>query len=164
MTVTTATLDNGMRQISETIRINRPAEMLYSLWRGLTVLPQMMRHVLSVTTSGSRSHWVVKGPVGRKLEWDAEMTDVPEEKTIAWHTLPDADVRNAGQVSFKPTPDGDATEMTVLLSYDPPAGKAGVLVAHMFGEEPAQQMEEDLQHFKDTIEGSVVAEEILEDQ
>ena len=91
MTVTTATLDNGMRQVRDTILIRRPPQELYDLWRGLTRLPEIMEHVISVTGTGQgRSHWIVKGPAGRTVEWDAEMTEKPAERTIAWHTLPGA--------------------------------------------------------------------------
>ena len=127
MTVTTATLENGMRQVRETILIRRPPQELYEVWRGLTRLPELMEHVISVTSTGpDRSHWIVKGPAGRTVEWDAEMTEKPAERTIAWHTLPGADVRNAGEVSFQPASDGNGTEMTVVISYDPPGGSVGV--------------------------------------
>lgn len=153
MTVTTATLENGMRQVRETILIRRPPQELYDVWRGLTRLPELMEHVISVTSTGpDRSHWIVKGPAGRTVEWDAEMTEKPGERTIAWHTLPGADVRNAGEVSFQPAADGDGTEMTVVISYDPPGGSVGVAVAQLFGEEAGQQLEDDLKRFKRSME------------
>jgi len=40
----------------------------------------------------------------------------------------------------------------VMMSYSPPAGVAGALVAKMFGEEPSQQIDEDLRRFKWLIE------------
>ena len=153
MTVTTATLENGMRQVRETILIRRPPQELYEVWRGLTRLPELMEHVISVTSTGpDRSHWIVKGPAGRTVEWDAEMTEKPAERTIAWHTLPGADVRNAGEVSFQPASDGNGTEMSVVISYDPPGGSVGVAVAQLFGEEAGQQLEEDLKRFKRRME------------
>jgi uncharacterized membrane protein len=153
MTVTTATLENGMRQVRETLLIHRTPQELYDLWRGLALLPEIMEHVISVTSTGpDRSHWIVKGPAGRTVEWDAEMTEKPAERTIAWHTLPGADVRNAGEVSFQPAPDGNGTEMSVVISYDPPGGPVGVAVARLFGEEAAQQLEEDLKRFKRKME------------
>ena len=153
MTVTTATLENGMRQVRDTILIRRPPQELYDAWRGLTRLPEFMEHVVSVTSAGdNRSHWVVKGPAGKMVEWDAEMTEKPGERTIAWHTLPGADVRNAGEVSFQPSSDGNGTLMSVVISYDPPAGTAGVAIARLFGQEAGQQLEEDLKKFKRSME------------
>jgi uncharacterized membrane protein len=46
MTVTTATLENGMRQVRETILIHRPPQELYEIWRGLSLLPEVIEHVI----------------------------------------------------------------------------------------------------------------------
>jgi len=40
----------------------------------------------------------------------------------------------------------------VQLEYDPPAGSLGRAVAWMFGEEPDQQIHEDLHRFKQLME------------
>ena len=40
----------------------------------------------------------------------------------------------------------------MVLRYDPPAGKVGAAVAKLLGEEPEQQMEEDLRRFKQVVE------------
>jgi uncharacterized membrane protein len=40
----------------------------------------------------------------------------------------------------------------VILEYQPPAGRLGQLVGRLFGEEPAQQVREDLRRFKATME------------
>jgi uncharacterized membrane protein len=42
----------------------------------------------------------------------------------------------------------------VVLSYDPPAGKVGAAVAKLLGEEPGQQVEEDLRRFKQVMESA----------
>jgi uncharacterized membrane protein len=45
----------------------------------------------------------------------------------------------------------------VDLSYRPPAGKLGVAIAKLFGEEPGQQVEADLRRLKQVLEtGEVV--------
>jgi uncharacterized membrane protein len=43
-------------------------------------------------------------------------------------------------------------EVRVDLEYDPPAGSLGATVAKLFGEEPGQQIEEDLERFKKVLE------------
>ena len=49
-------------------------------------------------------------------------------------------------------PDGQGTEVRVMLQYDPPAGLVGVAMAKILGEEPAEQIEEDLRRFKQVME------------
>jgi uncharacterized membrane protein len=61
-------------------------------------------------------------------------------------------------VHFTPTPDGTGTDVRVVLSYDPPAGKLGAAVAKLLGEEPSKQVADDLRRFKQVMDsGDVTA-------
>ena len=51
---------------------------------------------------------------------------------------------------------GRSTRMGLSLQYAPPAGKAGALVASLFGREPSQTVREDLRHFKQRLEAGGV--------
>jgi uncharacterized membrane protein len=44
----------------------------------------------------------------------------------------------------------------VVLTYEPPAGYFGSLVARLFGEEPNQQVAEDLRRFKRLMESGTI--------
>src|SRR5262252_209414 len=59
--------------VRESVRIARPADEVFGLWRQVENLPRFMTHLESVTDlGGGRSHWVAKGPAGSRVEWDAE--------------------------------------------------------------------------------------------
>jgi uncharacterized membrane protein len=138
-------------KVERTIIVNRPREEVYHFWRQLENLPRFMDHLESVTVlDEDRSHWVAKAPAGTKVEWDASIQDEIENELIAWRSLPGSDIDNAGSVHFIPA--GDGTEVRVVLSYDPPAGRVGAAVAKLLGEEPEQQVEEDLRRFKQVME------------
>jgi uncharacterized membrane protein len=138
-------------KVERTIIVNRPREEVYRFWRQLENLPRFMDHLESVTViDENRSQWVAKAPAGTKVEWDATILNEIENELIAWRSLPGSDVDNAGSVHF--TPAGNGTEVRVVLSYDPPAGKVGATVARLLGEEPGQQLEEDLRRFKQVME------------
>jgi uncharacterized membrane protein len=140
-------------KVEKSVTINKSPEELYRFWRNFENLPRFMNHLESVTTlSEGRSHWVAKAPAGRTVEWDAEVYNEKEGELIAWRSLEGADVDNAGSVRFEPASGGQGTTVRVTLKYDPPAGKIGSLVAKLFGEEPSQQIEEDLQRFKQVME------------
>jgi uncharacterized membrane protein len=140
-------------KVEQSIKVNRPPEEVYRFWRQLENLPRFMDHLESVTMlDENRSHWVAKGPAGSRVEWDATIHNEIENELIAWRSLPGADVDNAGSVHF--TLSGNGTEVRVVLSYDPPAGKVGAAVAKLLGEEPSQQVEEDLRRFKQVIEAA----------
>jgi uncharacterized membrane protein len=129
-----------------------PAE-LYAFWRDFSNLPMFMRHLKEVQVLDSRrSHWVAKAPAGMSVEWDAEIFMEKEGELIAWRSLPGAQVANAGSVRFRPAPAGRGTQLRVVLEYVPPAGALGRVVARLFGEEPAQQVSDDLRSLKKVIE------------
>ena len=144
--------------VKQRVTINKSPEELYTFWRNFENLPQFMRHLVSVTTlDKTRSHWVAKAPAGSSVAWDAEIiTDQPNQE-IGWRSLADADVPNSGSVRFIPGPTGRGTEVHVSIGYNPPAGPLGAAVAKLFGEEPNQQVGEDLLHFKQLMETGEVA-------
>lgn len=145
--------DRGIK-VEKSIIINRSPDELYQYWRRFENLPRIMNHLESVqTTGGNRSHWVAKAPAGSTVEWDAEVYNEKEGELIAWRSLEGADVDSAGSVHFTPAPEGQGTQVRVVLKYDPPAGVIGATVAKLFGEEPSQQIEDDLERFKQMMEG-----------
>lgn len=139
--------------VEKSITINSSPAELYSFWRNLENLPRFMEGLESVTPLGAnRSHWVAKGPGGTHVEWDAEIFNEKENELIAWRSLSHADVDNAGTVRFEEAPGGRGTRVSVTLNYNAPGGKVGVLVAKLFGQEPAQLVEQNLRRLKQLIE------------
>ncbi len=146
---------NSGIKVEKSITINKSAAELYTFWRNFENLPRIMDHLESVTNTGAdgkRSHWVAKAPAGTTVEWDAEVINDKPNEMIAWRSLENADVDNAGSVHFKEAAAGRGTEVKVSLKYDPPGGIVGATIAKLFGEEPSQQVEEDLRHFKQLME------------
>lgn len=145
-------------KVEKSVTVNRSPEELYRFWRNFENLPQFMNHLESVKDTGNgRSHWVAKAPAGKTVEWDAEVYNEKENELIAWRSLEGADVDNAGSVRFEPATGGRGTVVRVTLKYDPPGGALGALVAKLFGEEPSQQIEEDLRRFKQVMEAGEAA-------
>ena len=148
---------SGDLELTAAITVARTPQQVYDFWRGLERLPAFMWHLEQVEWTGEgRTRWTAKGPFG-SIGWDAELTeDVPGE-VIAWRSLPGADVDNSGSVRFTPAPAGRGTEVRVHLRYAVPGGRLGATVARLLGEEPHQQVEDDLRRFKQVIEtGEVV--------
>jgi uncharacterized membrane protein len=140
-------------KVEESVTINRPVLEVFRFWRNFENLPRFMDHLESVTViDDTRSHWVAKGPAGSRVEWDAVIHNEVADELIAWRSLPGSEVNNAGSVHFTPTPDGNSTDVRVVLSYEPPAGKLGAAVAKLLGEEPSQQVAEDLRRFKQVMD------------
>lgn len=144
-------------KVDRVITIDAPAKKLYQTWRKLDNLPSFMSHLESVTTEGDVSHWVAKGPMGVRVEWDAEVINDKENELIAWKSLEGSTVDNAGSVHFTPAPGGRGTQVRVILKYDPPAGKAGAFLAKLFRRAPEQEVKDELRRFKQLMETGEIA-------
>lgn len=148
----------GGTNVKKSIIINSTPEELYQFWRDLENLPRFMQHLQSVEETGDgRSHWVTKGPADSRVEWDAEITEDRENELIAWRSLEGSDVYNTGSVRFEEATGGRGTVVHVEIDYAPPGGVIGKAFAKLFGEDPEQQIYDDLRCLKQVIEtGEVV--------
>ncbi len=151
---------NGSQGIhaTGTCIVNRPPEEVYTFWRNFQNLPRFMRHLESVEdVGGGRSVWRAKGPAGMEVQWQATIIADDPGRVITWRSLEGSDVDNAGAVRFEGAPGGRGTIVKVNLEYNPPGGALGAAVAKLFGEEPEQQLDDDLRRFKQVMEvGEVV--------
>lgn len=122
-----------------------------------------MENIESVTKTGNGlSHWVMAGPLGQKIEWDAETTRLEENKRIAWNSKDKGDITTSGQVTFNQLP-ANQVEVSVMLQYQAPAGKLGEAVAHLF-DNPQRKLDEDLKRFKIYAEGISASDKVRLDR
>ena len=143
-------------KFEKSVHINRSREELFAFWRNLENLPRFMTHLESVRDLGeNRSYWRAKAPAGMTVEWEAEVYREVEPELIAWRSLENSQVHHAGSVIFDSSPDGRGTIVRVALNYEPPGGRIGDALARFLGENPEQQIEEDLLRFKQVIEADI---------
>jgi uncharacterized membrane protein len=140
-------------KIDRTVTVSAAPERVYAFWRNFENLPQIMSHLDRVKVlSDTRSRWVVKSPLGVKVEWEAEIINDKPTELIAWRSLGNALVDHAGSVNFDRVPDGAGTVVRVSLQYDPPGGEFGHAIASLFNEDAGTQIEQDLGNFKRAME------------
>jgi uncharacterized membrane protein len=140
--------------VDERITIARRPEEVFEFWRDFANLPRFLSHLERIDIiDGRRSHWVVQGPAGMHVEWDAEVINEIRPDLLAWRSLPGADVASAGSVQFKPLGPSQ-TELRVRMQYAPPAGRAGAAVARWLGESPESMLRTDLRRLKDILEAA----------
>ncbi|WP_242624060.1 SRPBCC family protein [Micromonospora kangleipakensis] len=145
-------------EVHAAVTVNRSVEDVYRFWHDFENLPRFMHHLQSVRMTGDRrSRWTAKAPAGRRVVWDAEVVDDRPNERISWRSVPRAKVPNAGTVRFMRAAGGRGTEVRVQLGYRAPGGMLGARVAKLFGEDPQQQVCDDLRRFKQVIEtGEIV--------
>ncbi len=147
----------GDALIGKSVTINRPRGELYAFWRDFANLPRFMDNVVRIdVTDGKTSHWVVKAPAGKTVEWDAVITEEREGELIGWASAEGADVPNSGRIEFRDA-GNRGTVVTATILYDPPGGAIGKLVAKLFQREPAIQARRDLRRFKQLMETGEIA-------
>jgi uncharacterized membrane protein len=139
-------------QVHKSISVNAPVDEVYGLWSNFENFPRFMDNIEEIHDIGNgRSHWVVKGPAGTRVEFEAQMVENVPNEVVAWETTPDSQVKHSGAVRFKENRSGK-TQINVNMEYSPPAGIAGHTVAKMFGKDPKTEMDADLARFKSIME------------
>ena len=138
--------------IQKTINIDAPVEEVYRFWENVENFPRFMEHVEEVKDKNNGIyHWKVAGPAGAPVEFDAITVKKDLNQMISWKSLPNEAIKSAGVVHFRPNNDG-STRVTVKMSYNPPAGAIGHVVASLFGVDPKEAMDNDLVRMKSLIE------------
>ncbi|MEH2108319.1 SRPBCC family protein [Nostoc sp.] len=149
---------NQSIKVEKTVTINKSAEELYRFWHNFENLPTFMKHLKSVQVyNEKRSHWIANAPLGNSVEWDAEILEDRENEFISWASVEGADIDNSGFVRFQKTLGDRGTEVKIVLEYNPPGGALGATVAKFFGEEPQQQIGDELGRFKMLMEAGEIA-------
>jgi uncharacterized membrane protein len=139
--------------VGRTVTINRPRSEVYAFWRNFSNLPIIMDNVERIDViDGTRSHWIVKAPAGKTVEWDAIVTADEPDRLIAWETADGADVRSTGRIEFLDAAPGRGTMVRATIAYDPPGGIIGEWVAKLFQREPNVQARRDLRRLKQYLE------------
>ena len=137
--------------IQKTLFVDAPVDRVYEFWSDYENFPLFMSNVREVRDlGGGRSHWVVSGPGGYPIEWDAMLTEQVPAETLAWRSRPGSLLENAGVVRFRS--EGAGTRVDFRLCYNPPAGGAGQAVVELLGADPRAKVNEDLGRLKALLE------------
>lgn len=150
-------LDGDRELIGRAVTINRSTGELYTFFRDFANLATFMENIVRIDVrDATHSHWVVKAPGGKTVEWGATVIDERQNESITWQSDEGADVANSGRVTFRDA-GARGTVVTATIAYEPPAGAIGKLIAKMFQREPAIQARRDLRRFKQLMETGEIA-------
>jgi uncharacterized membrane protein len=148
-------------KVEHSVTVGRPASELYAFWRDPANLPRVLEFVESVEmSSDTTAHWRVRGPAGKPIEWDAEIINEVPNELLAWKSIGDAEVPNAGSLHFREALNGRGTEVRIVLEYEPPAGHLGAWIAKLVKENPDAQVRAALRRVKQLVEtGDILTNE-----
>lgn len=136
------------QQITKSIIVKANITHVYGLWSNVENFPRFMEHIKSVEKTGpTTSRWIMAGPAGMQIDWQAELTRQELNKRIAWNSKDhDGFITTSGQVTFNNL-SNDETEVTVVMGYTVPGGKIGQTIADWFAN-PEERLTADLRRFK----------------
>lgn len=147
------------QRVDASVEVEAPVAKVYDYWKTLENLPHFMSNIEEVRPTGpDTTHWVVKGPLGYRAEFDAKTTQNEPNSAIAWNTE-DGDVKTSGQVRFQEI-SPNRTRVEVQMNYwDTPGGKLGEAASRVTSG-PKTILVQDLKNFKDIMEGTATPEEV----
>ena len=147
------------QRVESSVVVEAPVSRVYDYWRNLENLPNFMTNVEEVRATGpGMTHWRIKGPLGTKMEFDAQTTQEEENRALGWNSV-DGNVETSGQVRFQEL-GPERTRVEVTMNYaDPPGGKIGEVGSKVVAN-PQVMVDQDLYNFKEIIEGRATPEEI----
>lgn len=134
-------------EAEQTIDINAAPETVFDVWSHVENFPHFMSNVVEVRDLGQqRSHWVIRGPGGKPVEWDAILTVSERPHRQAWKSDTGSSIEQHGSVQLQAIEGG--TRATVRMAWQPAPGADSRLTEVDLG----QMLAEDLQRLKQFIE------------
>lgn len=137
--------------VRKTLHIRAPVDQVFQALSQFERYPIFMHSVRSVRRrSDGHYHWTAAGPGGLTIGWDAEISAFEPNRLIAWRTGRNSGIRHRGIMRFGPCDSG--TRLELKMSYHPPAGATGHIIARLFGADPKTQLDQALLRTKTFIE------------
>ncbi len=148
-------------RVEASVDVEAPVEQVYGYWETLQNLPKFMVNIEEIRETGpDMTHWKVKGPLGAKVEFDVRTTQQEQNEALGWNSI-DGDVQTSGQVRFRELSGGSTRVEATINYWNPPAGRLGEVASRLVAN-PKVLLEQDLQNFKEIMEGTATPEEIQE--
>jgi uncharacterized membrane protein len=146
--------------VERSVTVERSPDDVYRAWRDLESLARLLPdYLVSVTPSDAgRTRWIVAGPAGLRASWEAELTADEPSRLLAWRSVAGSNVDIGGSVRFDLAPGERGTEIKVILTYAPPAGRLGAIAAALTGGGGDRLVREALRRFKQLQETGEIAD------
>jgi uncharacterized membrane protein len=143
--------------VQKTALVHAPVHKVFDLWSQFENYPRFMRHVrdIDIEIGGRKTRWIVDGPAGTTIHFEAETIEFEPDRVIAWRTVPAQQIEHEGRIRFEQI-DEQTTRVTVRMTYRPPGGVLGHAIAHILGWDPKSRIDDDIVRMKAILEDGKV--------
>ncbi len=157
-------------RVQKTLNLAAPADEVFTFLSHPENFPRFMSHVREVRPAGpNRFVWTVAGPAGVPVTYETVVTRFVPSQLIEWRSVPGSAIATSGSLRVETEPKG-GSRLDLKMSYQPPAGVMGNLVASLFDTALKQALDADMVRFKSLLESgkttahheTVTREEIAE--
>lgn len=136
----------------KSINVRASAAEIYAFWKDFKNFPKFMGFVHEVSPNAwGGLRWKLKGPAGHVFQWDAWVTALVPNQWLSWRSEKNSILSNEGSVKIHEFAT-DQCRVDVELSWAPPVGMLGSVIARTLGFDPRQLFESDLAKMKILIE------------
>lgn len=149
----------GHTKAEGTVRIQRPTGEVFEFYRDFTNLPKFLGDVMSIDSTGEKtSRWTIHGPLGRKVQWDAEVITEERNSLIRYQTTSFRGLKTTWNIHFSAAGDGVSDSTDVREVMEVPLGGAGMKALALFGHPPNEEIAANLVRLKQLMETGRVTE------
>jgi uncharacterized membrane protein len=139
-------------EVRKCVRVRAPLERVFAALCDYERFPSFMRHLTQVQRRPDGiAHWVMAGPWGMTLEWDAAITQLEPNRLIAWRTTDGSALQHWGLLRLEKSA-AEEVRLHVYLCYSAPAGRLGQSIARLLRADPRSGLGEDLLRLKEYLE------------
>ena len=133
------------QRVNDSIEVQAPVGDVFRYWSNFENFPRFMSNIEEIRMTGQdTSHWRVKGPLGKSVQFNAKTTKMDPDRGIGWDTI-DGEVTTSGEIRFEEV-GPDRTRVDVTMGY-----AVGEAVANILSS-PEKNLREDLENFASIVE------------
>ena len=135
---------------------DEPPEVVYRRWRNLDDLAVYMPSLRDIQILDERrSHWTLKLTEALHLSWTAELLEDRPGELMVWRVEEPSDLYHEGWILFEPLRQGRSTRVTLMVRILAPGGALGAHLVRQLEALPLRYFAEDLQRFRQVVEGRI---------
>jgi uncharacterized membrane protein len=145
----------GPIEVRKSVTILKPREEVFEALRQRPVLGGLIEDLTRVEPR--RFRWASRLVDGSRLEGEVELDELIENEQVSWHAATASELTHEGSLRLTTAPYGRGTEVSVRVSYEPPAGRVGQLLLRLVGDEPKQVLTRHLYQLRQLLEAGEIA-------